>query len=75
MTSPVMTTWAVTYSIYSANGVQAAKDDVLAAYYDTKGPLVEFKDSGHRVVFAIRPDIVLTIRRDDTDTLPGPDNT
>lgn len=65
MASPAMTTWIVTYNDHAAAGtVLAVETDVYAAYYDTKGHLVEFKDSGHQVVFAIHAGIVLTIRRD-----------
>lgn len=71
MTSPAMTSWIVTYNDHrSAGTVQAVEADVYAAYYDTKGHLVEFKDSSHQVVFAIHAGIVLTIQRSDAATDP-----
>lgn len=74
MASPTMTSWIVTYNDHrSAGTVQSVEADVYAAYYDTKGHLVEFKDSGHQVVFAIHAGIVSTIRRGDAATETEPD--
>lgn len=71
MTSPTMTTWTITFNDHSSAGaVLAAETDIYAAYYDTKGHLVEFKDSGHQVVFAIHAGIVLTIQRADAAADP-----
>lgn len=69
MTGPAMTNWTVTYNNHSdAGAVLAAKLDVCAAYYDTKGHLIEFKDSTHQVVFAIHAGITLMVSRADAAT-------
>lgn len=63
--APTMTDWVVYYNNHIAGtaSAMAARADVYAAYYVLEGQLVEFKDSGHQVVFALRAGVVITIRR------------
>lgn len=69
-TPPKMTTWLVTHGgCPTATGeAQTMMTEVAAAYYTPEGELVEFKDSTHRVVFAVRSSAVLTVQRADADT-------
>lgn len=68
-----MNTWVITYNDYSgiSSAPATARIKVQAAYYATEGHLVEFKDTGHQVVFALHAGIVSTIRRGDVAAEPA----